>query len=166
MESSLVREIPLLNGDIALVSAEDYDRVMGAGNWSVYSTRHTKYAIRSFNYGPEGSRRQKSLSMHRFITGWFGVDHANRNGLDNRRENLRKADRSHNMRNRPGWSRYGYKGVAPSGKTTWAARIKLPSGLKHLGTFPSIEDAARAYDDAAREMFGEFAHLNFPKTDE
>jgi hypothetical protein len=45
----------------------------------------------------------------------------------------------------------------------WCARIKVNYRAIYLGRFSAPEDAARAYDDAARELVGEFAVLNFPR---
>lgn len=55
-----------------------------------------------------------------------------------------------------------YKGVTfvPS-KGLWLVRIYKEGTRKYVGHFKSEEDAARAYDSAARELFGEFAATNF-----
>lgn len=58
----------------------------------------------------------------------------------------------------------GYKGVGVlRGKTQrWQARISGNGKRLFLGNFDTPEDAARAYDKAARELYGEHAWLNFP----
>jgi hypothetical protein len=88
------------------------------------------------------------------------IDHADRNGLNNHRSNLRQASRSQNASNRrlrPGPS--GFRGVhrRERGKP-WGAWI---SGC-YIGAFLTPEQAARAYDVAAIDRYGEFATLNFP----
>jgi hypothetical protein len=102
--------------------------------------------------------------MHRLIMAapdGIGVDHINGDGLDNRRANLRLAsqrDNSANMAVRAS-SATGFKGVSWKRRNRkWQAQI----GRTYLGIFASAEEAARAYDHAAREAWGEFAHLNFP----
>lgn len=106
------------------------------------------------------------LYMHRLILDvplGVQVDHINHNGLDNRRVNLRLATNGQNSANRVlgSDSRSGFKGVSwDAGR--WRARIKVDQQDRHLGRFDIPEAAARAYDRAAREHFGEFAWLNFP----
>jgi hypothetical protein len=80
--------------------------------------------------------------------------------------NLREATRLENGRNlrRKRNNTSGYIGVSWSkvaGK--WHAYIKVSRKRIHLGLFTDILEAARAYDDAATEHFGEWAHLNFPR---
>jgi hypothetical protein len=95
------------------------------------------------------------------------IDHINGNPSDNRIANLRDASMSKNSMNRRTWSKYGFKGVSKGKCGKWhgyigSARTKTQ---RHLGTFESIEDAARAYDAAAIEAYGEFALLNFPNSE-
>lgn len=45
----------------------------------------------------------------------------------------------------------------------WRAQITIDGRARSLGQYNTKEEAAQAYDDAAREHFGEFAVVNFPK---
>jgi hypothetical protein len=91
------------------------------------------------------------------------IDHINRDPLDNRRRNLRFCTISENAANRVGHrlNRNGFRGVTKQGHR-FSSKIKVRGKEKFLGTFPTAEEAGRAWDMAAREHFGEFARLNFP----
>jgi hypothetical protein len=115
---------------------------------------------------------KKTILMHRVIlkaSERTEVDHINGNKLDNRRENLRVATKSQNLGNQKirSTNTSGFKGVnwkqwrkiRSSG--AWTARISVGSKRIHLGYFSTAEEAARAYDSAAQQYFGEFAKLNF-----
>lgn len=55
-----------------------------------------------------------------------------------------------------------YKGVNWNRSNNgWVAKIMVRGKVSHLGTFADEVDAARAYDQAAFEGFGDFALLNF-----
>ncbi len=157
--------IPLSRGMFALIDAVDYDRVVAMGKWCADPSSSTFYARKNI-YHPE-DRSLTSLLMHNFITGWTYVDHVNGDGLDNRRNNLRQANHSLNMRNKRLYrnNTSGFKGVMRNrGKgKPWYAAIKKDGRIYRLGNHLTPEDAARAYDKAALDLFGEFARLNFPQ---
>lgn len=153
-------EIPLTQGFVALVDEEDYDRVTAAGKWYAHVKGPSVYAQRR---APEGGERK--IRLHTFLTGWPLVDHINLDGLDNRRVNLRPATTAENLRNvgprRTNTS--GFKGVTRGRHGRgWVAQIRFNGQNIRLGTHSTREEAARAYDAAARELHGEFARLNFP----
>lgn len=94
------------------------------------------------------------------------VDHWNRNKLDNRKENLRVATHGENARNRgkSGQSGNHYKGVKwHKWNKVWEARVTLNGIRVTRGGFKTEEEAARAYDEMAKEYHGRFARLNFPE---
>lgn len=91
------------------------------------------------------------------------IDHINNIKDDNRVNNLRLATNRQNRQNSSGWSKSvsGRKGVYPSpGTNRWQAIIGLPSGIQRLGVFETKEEAAEAYNIAAKANFGEFARMS------
>jgi len=91
------------------------------------------------------------------------VDHVNHDTLKNVRSNLRVCTRSQHHANRKKGLGFTsrFKGVGWASKSSkWQARIKKDGKEANLGYFDDERDAARAYNRAAREHFGEFALLN------
>jgi hypothetical protein len=90
------------------------------------------------------------------------IDHVNRNGNDNRLLNLREATRAQNQANRSKHKRNttGFKGVfLRSDGKAWCAYLTVGRKVHRLGSFPSPEQAASAYQEAARAHHREFASL-------
>lgn len=151
-----IGEVPLPGGEYAYVDPEDFDRVM-QHLWHIITPPDTdrRYAATRIN--------GKMVRMHRFILGASDeqiIDHADRDGLNNRRSNLRYATTSQNAMNRKPYrgTASGYKGVVPLGNK-WRVMFQR----KHAGLFDTPEEAARAYDELARRHFGRFARTNFPE---
>ncbi len=157
-----MKEIELTQGYVALVDDEDYERV-SAHKWYAEVYRHNVYAARAVY---TTNKRRKTVKMHRFILGVIGskvqVDHKDRNGLNNQRSNLRiTIDQNQQNAGLRKDNTSGYKGVHwNKNRGRWQARIKFRSKHIGLGLFTDILDAARAYNKAALELFGEFALLN------
>jgi len=111
-------------------------------------------------------KNQRMIYMHRVIMNAppeTETDHINMNSLDNRRENLRLCTRAENSANKKKYSTNtsGYKGVTWCKATKkWKAQITVNYKNKVLGYFQNILDAARAYNEAAKEEFGNFSNVN------
>jgi hypothetical protein len=111
-------------------------------------------------------KRDRYVPMHQVITDFAHpvIDHRDRNGLNNTRDNLRPCTASENQCNR-GKNRNntaGFKGVFSSGGGRWRAKLMHCGEQFYLGTHDTPEEAARAYDLKAIALHGEFALLNFP----
>ena len=155
--------IELTQGRETKVDPEDYEWL----NQHKWYYVHWGYAVRkSYVTG-----RSVLLHMHRVILEYHGTnmtgvktDHKNRDGLDNRKTNLRISTHAQNMRNRKKQrnNKSGYIGVClPTGYTKWKAAIRVNSKTIHLGLHSDIIEAAKAYDKAALRYHGEFAVTNF-----
>lgn len=150
----------------ATIDAEDFKRVSDF-RWYARRTRRNYYAVTHLMVG---FKKYRKIYLHRFImeapTG-VQVDHVNGNGLENQKINLRLCTSAENNRAkrrkiRSATSRF--RGVSFETQTQqWKAQIRAnKSHTLNLGRFFDEVSAAKAYDEAAKHYFGEFAHLNFP----
>lgn len=154
-----MKEIQLTQGKVALIDDEDFERV-NQFKWFAHRDREQWYAHRH----EKGSI--KIITMHGFILGieiGEQIDHRDRSGLHNWRDNLRKCTPSQNGANRASkpnttskylgvhWDRFRDK---------WRATIRKDRHTMQLGRFDNETDAAKAYNKAALFHHGEFANLN------
>lgn len=151
------KAIQLTRGKFAIVDAADF-RMLSQWSWSAKWDGSNWYA-ESYS-APKGNR--SIARMHQLLAG-VGADHIDGNGLNNTRANLRSASSSQNAFNRriPSTNSSGFKGVSWHKRIRkWQAKIGCQGKVTYLGYFATAEEAARAYNAAARELFGEYARLN------
>jgi len=159
------RRIPLTQGEFAIVDPEDYAH-LAKYRWHLAKSPSGSYATRW--HRAKHSKQRKKIWMHRqviSVPSGMVCDHINRNGLDNRKANLRPATLSQNLCNRAKRktkTRSKYKGLEWDRiQRKWKVRIQIKKRKIYLGSFASQIDAAKAYDKKARQLFKEFAVLNF-----
>lgn len=158
-----MKQIELTKGQFALVDDEDFEE-LNQFKWHAIVARDTFYAVRKIYTNKE----KVSTMMHRVILGTTNkkiqIDHKDGNGLNNQKNNLRESTASQNQSNTSYQKNnaFKHKGVGwHKGASKYRARITLNGKEYHLGLFEDIIDAAKAYDEKAKELFGEFAWLNF-----
>lgn len=165
------KTIPLTRGYVATVDDEDYDW-LSQRKWHANVTHNGKvYAQHGFQ---RADKTNGYIKMHRLILGitdrTIQADHIDGDTLNNRRSNLRVCKPQENQHNRQPQPFYNgvpttshYKGVtADHARRKWQASIGHNSKCIWLGRFATEEEAAKAYDEAALRLFGEFARPNFP----
>lgn len=146
-----------------LVDEEDYVRLKDDWCFSISSHGY----LRAIKYiGVEnGKYKYNHTYFHKLVIkqrkGMF-VDHINGNKLDNRKENLRICTPASSSRNT--CSSKGYKGVFQNKRNgRWTAQITKNYKCFHLGMYSTAEEAALAYNKAAKKMHGKYAYKNIVK---
>jgi hypothetical protein len=160
----MVMKIPLTQSKVALVDDEDYERVKNH-NWFATHNSNSRiwYAVMGHN-----------VKLHQLILGIKNIDHIDGDGLNNTRANLREATSQQNGWNRRkprqdyrGKESSKFKGVSKQTLgSSWCCRIVHSYKTYYIGSFKTEEEAAVAYDKKAIELFGEYAKLNFPNSNE
>ena len=151
------KEIILTQGKVAIVDDDDFEWL------SKFKWHFKRYAART----NRENGKQINILMHREILNPpenYEIDHINGDKLDNRKTNLRICSHSQNEQNCPVRknNRSGFKGVTWHKKAKkWGARICINGKKRRFGLHNSPEEAANAYDKAARKYFGEFARTNY-----
>lgn len=154
----MAKQIPVANGNHAIVDDEDFER-LSKFKWHLNCKR---YAYTTVWDGV----KSKQYSMHRMVLKCPNgkcPDHINGNGLDNRKSNLRAVTHQENTFNSKshvdGSSKF--KGVCwDKSRRRWYARIFKDGKSTHIGRFICELEAAKAYNEKAKELYGENAHLN------
>lgn len=148
---------------------DDEDAKFAASfKWSASRTRNNVYA--ACKQKVDG--KPTSIYLHRLLLGITDpnveVDHVNRDGLDNRRANLRPCTLLENRGNSAGHvsRKARFKGVFfedfVKGRP-WRARVAHGGKVVFEQNFYTDVDAAIAYDAVAKRYYRHFAYLNFPE---
>lgn len=145
----MIAKIPLSNDYFAIIDIEDLDKIAGYG-WYRIKNGNTYYARA---HKPGSGRKNIKIYMHRLIMNapsGADVDHIDRNGLNNCRDNLRLASRSANRANAKLYknNKTGFRGVGISRGGKYTAFITRNKVSTYLGTFQTPEMASTAYINA------------------
>jgi hypothetical protein len=151
------RTIPLTQGQFAIVDAGDYDW-LNQWKWCAqWDPRMKSFYAYRLTSSRDGMPRKK-ISMHALVAQTEKgehTDHVNKNTIDNRRLNLRRATCSQNQQNSK-VRRAGLKGIWKD-KNRWKAGLTVNRKKVYLGCFKTPEEAHAAYIEGAKKYHGEFA---------
>ena len=158
-----MRELPLSQSQVALVSDEDFGRFSQFKWHAVWVKTTNSFYAEAWFYSPTKHREW----MHRIVMGCAKrdgkqVDHVNGDTLDNRRENLRFVTHSQNQMNRKlqSASSSGMRGVSFCRQTgLWKARFVIQQKEIWLGRFSTKDQAQAAVIAARSDRYGEYARM-------
>ena len=150
-----MKEIKLTQGKVALVDDED-DPVLSRLRWYSRNRGNNWYVISHPCY------KGYPIQMHSLLINCplgSHTDHKDCNGLNNQKSNLRIVSNQQNQWNgrRHKNCKSKYKGVHwHSARRKW----QIDCGGRYFGLYTDEEEAARLYNEIARDMYGEYARLN------
>jgi hypothetical protein len=173
-------ELELTQGCVTLIDDEDADLVSAHKWYPLYVPSRDKYMVirnrKMVNYERSGTRYLHTFLLP--VKDGYSVDHINRDPLDNRRSNLRVANKQQQQlntgprRNSP----IPYKGVSyKKTNSNYVAQMYAHGRNIHIGSFDSPTDAALAYDEYSLDYWSnipddpisgsytQFLYLNFPE---
>jgi hypothetical protein len=133
--------------------------IIEARKWHIGDRKRGIYFATSIMF-PDG--KWHDVKLHRFIKEAppdMLIDHRNGNHLDCRLENLRVCTTAQNTQNTPLLKNNttGFRGVCFSSKASkYKAEITHNKKRFHLGYYDTAEDAAKVYNEKAKELFGEY----------
>ena len=141
------------------IITDDCDIDLLHHNWRPLTSKHLTYAVASI--------KGKQSLLHRLIGDRMGlsmegvIDHINGDALDCRRNNLQACTHQQNMMKQRHFvtANSPFKGVMKF-RDKWRARITIDGKTLHIGLFKSSIEAALAYNEKAKDFFGDFANLN------
>ena len=154
--------IKLTQGKFAKVDDEDFEYI-NQWKWHAQKDRNGYYACR----GVFNGKNMSKVMMHRIINKTplgLVTDHIDHDTLNNQKNNLRSCTQAQNTANKSKHKKKTsskYLGVCLIDGKYWTAALFHNGKRKHIGSFKTEEQAAKAYDMVAIEIFGEFANLNF-----
>lgn len=157
-----MKEIQLTQGKVALVDDDDYEWLSQYKWYYMSRGKHSN----SPGYAARHSSK-KTIYMHLAIMNapnGIEVDHRFGDSLDNQKENLRFCTDAENSKNKHKRteSQSKYKGLCrPKNRNKWQVQVYVNGKKHHVGMFDDEIEAAKAYDAAARQYYGEFAATNF-----
>lgn len=159
-----MKTIKLSQNKIALIDDEDFDR-MNQYKWHAYEKKNCKGSWYAMGNVKNHEGKWTTIMFHRFLMNIIDpkieIDHADGNGLNNQKSNLRAVDHQHNSQNRRLGKNNtsGFKGVFFDKRCKnrpWRAVVTVNGKRLHLGNFSTPEDAYEVYKAKAKESFGIF----------
>lgn len=148
------------------IDDEDAERVLKF-KWCVhYKYKYGHYRLTDVRTNTIKNGKRRQIALHKLLTSYKIVDHADRNVLNNKKENLRNCSNAENLRNKGLQSNNtsGFKGVYwNKNRNKFQAQIKFNGKNFYLGLYNTLQEGAEVYDRAATELHGDFAKLNFGK---
>lgn len=165
-----MKKIKLTQGKYAIVDDEDYS-YLNRLSWYAKTYRGITHAVMRIRDGSFGNSKKKAnIYMEQFlikVPNNYKIGHINRDTLDNRKENLRATTQTKSLayaRKRKAKTYSKFKGVTfnknKKDDKKWIANIVKNYRRYYLGYFKTEEEAALAYNERARELYGEFAYQN------
>ncbi len=160
-----MKTLNLTQGKIALVDDEDYEN-LNQWKWFAFKAPNTWYAVRS--YYDKVAKKNYTIRLHRQIMNCVKgddklIDHADMDGLNCQKYNLRIATKSQNNANRRNIKLKSskYKGVSWCNTSKkWKVQISIDNKVIHIGRYETEKEAALKYNEKAIELHKEFANLN------